>query len=99
MTHEDDGRENHRPHEADWEALALDELGELAWEPAPGNAFAPGSDHRKSWDDLILYPDLREAVERLNPSLPQTPSARPSPLPPLPRRRTRTRRTAPPTNT
>ncbi|MYS72492.1 DEAD/DEAH box helicase, partial [Streptomyces sp. SID5926] len=70
MTHEDDGRENHRPHEADWEALALDELGELAWEPAPGNAFAPGSDHRKSWDDLILYPDLREAVERLNPSLP-----------------------------
>ncbi|AQS66865.1 type I restriction endonuclease subunit R [Streptomyces pactum] len=70
MTHEDDGRDNHRPHESDWELLALDELGELAWEPAPGNAFAPGSDHRRSWDDLILYPDLREAVERLNPGLP-----------------------------
>jgi type I restriction enzyme R subunit len=30
----------------------------------------PGSGRRKSWDDLILYPDLRQAVERLNPELP-----------------------------
>ncbi|MFF5390889.1 type I restriction endonuclease subunit R [Streptomyces sp. NPDC013012] len=69
MTHDDSG-EHHRPFESDWELLALDELAELAWEPAPGNEFVPGSGHRKSWDDLILYPDLREAIERLNPDLP-----------------------------
>ncbi|GAA4960587.1 hypothetical protein GCM10023238_29760 [Streptomyces heliomycini] len=65
-----DGIGHRRPTEADWELLALDELAELAWPPAAGNAFAPGSDHRKSWDDLILYPDLQEAIERLNPDLP-----------------------------
>ncbi|MGW7258697.1 type I restriction endonuclease subunit R [Streptomyces sp. NPDC054834] len=72
MTHDDEsGRnEHHRPLEADWELLALDELAELAWLPASGNEFAPGSGHRQSWDDLILYPDLREAIERLNPELP-----------------------------
>ncbi|MFJ2866908.1 type I restriction endonuclease subunit R [Kitasatospora sp. NPDC087314] len=70
MTDAPDDRQNHRPRESDWEHLALDELAELAWAPAPGNEFAPGSGHRKSWDDLILYPDLREAVERLNPDLP-----------------------------
>ncbi|WP_055481184.1 type I restriction endonuclease subunit R [Sphaerimonospora mesophila] len=59
-----------RPLEIDWELLALDELGELAWLPANGNELAPGSGHRKSWDDLILYSDLSEAVERLNPELP-----------------------------
>lgn len=70
MTDAPDDRTNHRPLEADWESLALDELAELAWEPGPGNGFAVGSGHRKSWDDLILYSDLREAVERLNPDLP-----------------------------
>ncbi|WP_458244322.1 type I restriction endonuclease subunit R [Streptomyces sp. MAI_2237] len=72
MTHPGYGGrdERHRPYEADWELLALDELAELAWQPSPGNEFAPGSEHRKSWDDLILYPDLREAIERLNPELP-----------------------------
>ncbi|MDX3385547.1 type I restriction endonuclease subunit R [Streptomyces niveiscabiei] len=72
MTHagDNDRAEQHRPYEADWELLALDELAELAWRPSPGNEFAPGSGHRKSWDDLILYPDLREAIERLNPELP-----------------------------
>ncbi|OEJ21564.1 DEAD/DEAH box helicase [Streptomyces agglomeratus] len=70
MTRSPDDSQNHRPYESDWELLALDELAELAWEPTPGNEFAPGSGHRKSWDDLILYPDLREAVERLNPDLP-----------------------------
>jgi len=68
--YESDSDSNYRPREADWEQLALDELAELAWEPAAGNTFAPGSGHRKSWDDLILYPDLREAIERLNPDLP-----------------------------
>ncbi|WP_098009620.1 type I restriction endonuclease subunit R [Streptomyces sp. sk226] len=70
MTDAPDDRMNHRPHEADWESLALEELAELSWQPDPGNEFAPGSGHRKSWDDLILYPDLRDAVERLNPDLP-----------------------------
>ncbi|MEV7181486.1 type I restriction endonuclease subunit R [Kitasatospora sp. NPDC093679] len=70
MTGIPDDRQNHRPRESDWELLALDELAELAWEPSPGNEFAVGSGHRKSWDDLILYPDLRDAIERLNPELP-----------------------------
>ncbi|WP_033222652.1 type I restriction endonuclease subunit R [Kitasatospora phosalacinea] len=70
MTGAPDDRQNFRPHESDWELLALEELAELAWEPAPANEFAPGSGHRKSWDDLILYPDLRDAIERLNPGLP-----------------------------
>ncbi|MFJ3209173.1 type I restriction endonuclease subunit R [Streptomyces flaveolus] len=72
MTHPGDHArdEQHRPYEADWELLALDELAELAWQPSLGNEFAPGSEYRKSWDDLILYPDLREAIERLNPELP-----------------------------
>ncbi|MFF2011452.1 type I restriction endonuclease subunit R [Streptomyces sp. NPDC058195] len=62
--------DRHRPHESDWERLALDELAGLGWSPAPGNTFAPGSGHRRSWDDPVLYPDLHEAVERLNPGLP-----------------------------
>ncbi|MFF4960196.1 type I restriction endonuclease subunit R [Streptomyces sp. NPDC001222] len=72
MTHDDEGRsdERHRPLEADWEQFALKELRGLAWLHTSGNEFAPGSGHRKSWDDLILYPDLREAIERLNPELP-----------------------------
>ncbi|GGO19491.1 DEAD/DEAH box helicase [Microbispora rosea subsp. aerata] len=59
-----------RPLEIDWELLALEELAELAWLPVKGNELAPGSGHRKSWDDLILYSDLGEAIERLNPELP-----------------------------
>lgn len=59
-----------RPLEVDWELLALEELAELAWLPAKGNELAPSSGYRKSWDDLILYSDLSEAIERLNPELP-----------------------------
>ncbi|WP_166026339.1 type I restriction endonuclease subunit R [Streptomyces chilikensis] len=70
MTHFEDDNDHHRPYESDWELLALDELAELAWLAAPGNEFVPGSGHRRSWDDLILYPDLTEAIERLNPDLP-----------------------------
>jgi len=60
-----------RPLEADWELLALEELAELDWLPAKGNELAPGSGHRKSWDDLTLYSDLVEAIGRLNPELPR----------------------------
>ncbi|MET7298168.1 type I restriction endonuclease subunit R [Embleya sp. NPDC005575] len=70
MTHTPHDDANFRPYEIDWEHLALGELGELAWLPGNGNEFAPGSGHRAAWDDLILYPDLREALERLNPALP-----------------------------
>ncbi|MFE1105612.1 type I restriction endonuclease subunit R [Streptomyces rochei] len=62
--------DNFRPLEIDWEFLALEELVELDWPKAEGNELAPGSGHRRSWDDLILYSDLREAIERLNPALP-----------------------------
>ncbi|WP_432923543.1 type I restriction endonuclease subunit R [Microbispora sp. CA-135349] len=59
-----------RPLEIDWELLALEELADLDWLPANGNELAPHSGHRRSWDDLILYSDLTEAIERLNPELP-----------------------------
>ncbi len=84
---------NFRPLELDWELLALEELLELDWPKAEGNELAPGSGHRRSWDDLILYSDLRGAIERLNPALPRTPSERPSRPPRRPPHRTRTRRT------
>ncbi|MDI5936679.1 MULTISPECIES: type I restriction endonuclease subunit R [unclassified Micromonospora] len=63
-----DGRMN----EAGWEALALEQLGELGWEPGAGKDFAPGSGQRRNWADLVLVEDLRAAIERLNPDLPPT---------------------------
>ncbi|MEU4215890.1 type I restriction endonuclease subunit R [Actinoplanes sp. NPDC026623] len=56
--------------EADWEAVALAELGALGWEPGAGRDFAPGSGQRRDWADLVLAGDLRAAIERLNPGLP-----------------------------
>jgi type I restriction enzyme R subunit len=56
--------------EADWEAYALEALGELGWEPKPGAAIAPGVGERTSWDELILPGRLREAIARINPGLP-----------------------------
>ncbi|WP_106399973.1 type I restriction endonuclease subunit R [Actinocorallia populi] len=56
--------------EAEWEAIALETLGELGWQPVAGASVAPGSGERKSWVDLVLYGRLREAVARLNPGLP-----------------------------
>lgn len=58
--------------ESTWEILAIDELAELAWEVKEGKAIAPGSGHRKDWDDLILHDALQAAIERLNPELPAT---------------------------
>ncbi|MFD8703773.1 type I restriction endonuclease subunit R [Kitasatospora sp. NPDC059648] len=58
--------------ESTWEALAMDELAELAWQPLPGKDIAPGSGHRMDWDDLILHDELKSAIERLNPDLPPT---------------------------
>ena len=56
--------------EADWEAYALDSLGELSWEYRSGVSIAPGTGERRSWDELILPGRLREAVARINPELP-----------------------------
>ncbi|MCZ4103423.1 type I restriction endonuclease subunit R [Streptomyces sp. H39-C1] len=58
--------------ESTWESLAMDELAELAWEVKEGKAVAPGSGHRKDWDDLVLHDELTAAIARLNPELPAT---------------------------
>jgi type I restriction enzyme R subunit len=60
----------HDPAEAEWEALALDTLGELAWRTVTGKKIAPGAGERESWDELIIPGRLRDAVARLNPQLP-----------------------------
>lgn len=70
MTPHDPSTPDYRPFESDWEGFALEELGELAWLPIHGNKLAPKSGHRVSWDDLVLYDHLQEAIERLNPDLP-----------------------------
>ncbi|MBK3645123.1 type I restriction endonuclease subunit R, partial [Streptomyces sp. MBT33] len=58
--------------ESTWEHLALDELGQLAWETKPGKDLAPGAGHRRDWDDLILHDELQAAIEKLNPELTST---------------------------
>ena len=57
--------------EADWEALAMDTLGELAWQAVEGKTIAPGSGERQSWRELIIPGRLRAAIERINPELPR----------------------------
>ena len=61
-----------RMSEAGWEVLALDTLGELAWQPVEGKAIAPGSGERESWRELIIPRRLRAAIERINPELPES---------------------------
>ncbi|MEU8270515.1 type I restriction endonuclease subunit R [Sphaerisporangium sp. NPDC049002] len=63
-------RLNGKMTEATWEKLALEELAQLGWEPMAGKDLAPGSKERMTWDDLTLYKDLRNAIKRLNPTLP-----------------------------
>lgn len=46
--------------ENEWEELALEELGELGWEPVHGSSLAPGGNERQTWDDLVLRPRLIE---------------------------------------
>ncbi|MFC9608618.1 type I restriction endonuclease subunit R [Streptomyces niveus] len=58
--------------ESTWEHLALDELAQLAWETKPGKDLAPGTGHRRDWDDLILHDELQLAIEKLNPELTST---------------------------
>jgi len=56
--------------EAAWEALAMDTLGELGWEPIEGKLIAPGSGQRESWSDPVIPGRLRGALARINPQLP-----------------------------
>lgn len=56
--------------EADWEALALEQLGDENWRPLHGDAIAPGSGERESWDELLIRPRLLAALRRLNPGVP-----------------------------
>jgi type I restriction enzyme, R subunit len=56
--------------EGDWEADALDVLGEMAWLAVSGTSIAPGTGERESWAELILSVRLRDAITRLNPQLP-----------------------------
>ncbi|WP_405536020.1 type I restriction endonuclease subunit R [Streptomyces sp. NBC_00075] len=58
--------------ESTWEHLALDELAQLAWQTKPGKDLAPGTGHRRDWDDLILHDELQLAIEKLNPELTST---------------------------
>ena len=58
--------------EGEWEQLAMDTLGELAWEPVEGKRVAPGSGERESWAELIIPRRLRAAIERINPQLPES---------------------------
>ncbi|MFI0979439.1 type I restriction endonuclease subunit R [Streptomyces sp. NPDC021093] len=68
----DSAKRDGKMTESAWENLALDELAQLAWEPAEGKSIAPNSGHRRDWDDPIIYDELRLAIERLNPDLPPT---------------------------
>src|SRR5689334_18818362 len=58
--------------ESTWEHLALDELAQLAWETSPGKDLAPGTGHRRDWEDLILHDELQAAIGKLNPELTST---------------------------
>ena len=58
--------------EAGWEALAMDTLGELAWQAVEGKTIAPGSGVRESWRELIIPGRLRAAIGRINPELPES---------------------------
>ncbi|WP_406731300.1 type I restriction endonuclease subunit R [Streptomyces sp. NBC_01794] len=79
MTTESGSEPTHTPAHLDakmtestWEHLALDELAQLAWETKPGKDLAPGTGHRRDWDDLILHDELQAAIEKLNPELTST---------------------------
>ncbi|MGH3971871.1 MAG: type I restriction endonuclease subunit R [Pseudonocardiaceae bacterium] len=56
--------------EGQWEELALDVLGELAWKPLNGSSIAPGTGERQSWDELVIPSRLLEAMRTLNPTIP-----------------------------
>lgn len=58
--------------EQDVEDASLEILGELGYEIIHGINIAPDSETplRSKWDDVILKPRLKEAIQKLNPKLP-----------------------------
>ncbi|MGH3789176.1 MAG: type I restriction endonuclease subunit R [Pseudonocardiaceae bacterium] len=56
--------------EGQWEELALDALGELAWKTLNGSEIAPGTGERQSWEELVIPSRLLEAMRALNPTIP-----------------------------
>lgn len=59
--------------EADIENVTLEMLQELGYEVVHGPDIAPDSEFpkRTKWDDVILEEDLMNAIEKINPKLPQ----------------------------
>lgn len=56
--------------EDQWEALAVEVLAELGWQPIAGRALAPGGSERQSWDDLVLPRRVLDALRVLNAEIP-----------------------------
>ncbi len=57
--------------EADWELVALDNLGEHEWQTLTGTQIAPGADDgRESWDDIVLPDRMLAKMRELNPNVP-----------------------------
>ena len=52
--------------ESDWEEIALDTLGELAWQPKQGKDIASGTGEREKWEDLRIPTRMLAAMRRLN---------------------------------
>ena len=55
--------------EAMHEADALEWIGDW-WVPVTGEAIAPGSGERETWEDLAIPGRLLDALRRLNPGVP-----------------------------
>lgn len=56
--------------EAMLEIDALELLGELDWKPVEGRKLAPGSRERENWHDIVLRGRLLNALQNLNPGVP-----------------------------
>lgn len=58
--------------EKELELHALGVLGEIGWQHVPGADLGPVYGIRKGWGDLVLYPNLRKAIRRRYPLLPES---------------------------
>ncbi|PZT72472.1 MULTISPECIES: type I restriction endonuclease subunit R [unclassified Streptomyces] len=58
--------------EKELELHALGIFGEVGWQHVPGAELGPAYGVRKGWGDLVLYPNLRKAIRRRYPQLPES---------------------------
>ncbi|MEU2251171.1 type I restriction endonuclease subunit R [Streptomyces sp. NPDC019224] len=58
--------------EKELELHALGILGEIGWQHVSGAELGPVYGVRKGWGDLVLYPNLRKAIRRRYPQLPES---------------------------